>query len=107
VNYDALVKAHSKAIDNSDKEHVTPYIYNHPQEFSIRLEDTPPKILDEQNIRLTVDTGTDFQNAAEILKQLVEKDDFSYTFEDVLLVVKNMNGLKESMTQQIKLNSKS
>ena len=108
VNCDTLAKAHLEIGSQSDKEHVTPYIYNHPERFSIRLEETPTKIVNEGNIRLTVDTEIDFQNASEILRRLVAKHDFSYTFEDVLPLVKTMgNGLQERMTEQIILNSKS
>lgn len=104
----ALAKAHLETVSEADKEHVTPYIYNHPEEFSIRMEEAPSAIINKENIRLTVDTEIDFQNASEILRLLVAKHDFSYTFEDVLSVVRNMgNEFHERMTQQITLNSKS
>jgi spore coat polysaccharide biosynthesis protein SpsF len=109
VNYSALVKTYSKSISISDREHVTPYIYNHPEEFSLMLKEAPQEIADEKNIRLTVDTETDFDIAAEILKNVVaKKGDFSYSFEDVLAVVSQMDSsLKQSMSEQIIINSKS
>lgn len=109
VSYDALVKAHSNSDSSSDKEHVTPYIYNHPEQFSVRLEDAPSEIINEKDIRLTVDTETDFKNASEVLKNLVgEKKDFSYNFKDVLSLIAGMGSpIKQTMAQQITINSKS
>ena len=72
------------------------------------MEEAPSAIINKENIRLTVDTEIDFQNASKILRLLVANHDFSYTFEDVLSVVRNMgNEFHERMTQQITLNSKS
>jgi spore coat polysaccharide biosynthesis protein SpsF len=109
VSYNALLKAHAQSISDSDKEHVTPYIYNHPEEFSVMLEQAPEEITNEEKIRLTVDTETDFENAAKILENVVAtKGDFSYSFKDVLSVVRNMDdSLKQNMSQQILINSKS
>jgi spore coat polysaccharide biosynthesis protein SpsF (cytidylyltransferase family) len=109
VSYNGLVKAHSKSANDSDKEHVTPYIYNHPEEFSLMLKQAPIEITNEEKIRLTVDTETDFENAAKILENVVAaKGDFSYSFKDVLAVVRDMDdSVKQSMSQQILINSKS
>jgi len=109
VSYKALLKAHAESANDSDREHVTPYIYNHPEEFFVRLEQAPGEITNEEKIRLTVDTETDFENAAKILENVVATNgDFSYSFKKVLSVVRNMNdSLKQSMSQQIIINSKS
>lgn len=109
VTYDALVKAHLLSGNSSDREHVTPYIYNHPDSFSINLIEAPKEIAKENGIRLTVDTETDFKNVGAILKILLQKkENFSYTFRDVLSVVKNMSHtVKQNMIEQIIINSKS
>ena len=109
VSYNALLKAHAKSVSDSDKEHVTPYVYNHPEEFLIMLEQAPREIINEEKIRLTVDTETDFENAAKILENVVATNgDFSYSFKKVLSVVRDMDdSLQQSMSQQIIINSKS
>jgi spore coat polysaccharide biosynthesis protein SpsF len=109
VSYKALVKAHANSTNASDKEHVTPYIYNHAEEFSLMFEQAPIEIAHEEKIRLTVDTETDFENAAKILKYVIkEKGDVFYTFKDVLSVVRTMGApIKQSMVEQISINSKS
>ena len=109
VTYGALIKAYSNSINASDKEHVTPYIYNHPKEFSLMFEPAPIEIANEGKIRLTVDTETDFENAAKTLRNVVkEKGDLFYSFEDVLSVVRNMEDpIRQSMVEQILINSKS
>jgi len=56
------------------KEHVTNYIYLHPDIFSI-LNNPIPKNIEDKNIRLTIDTSADFENAriiyAEVIRQQI------------------------------------
>ncbi|MES2680270.1 MAG: glycosyltransferase family protein [Bacteroidota bacterium] len=67
----ALEKAWREAISDSDKEHVTPYIYNHSTfkqqnlftAFNFTFESN------YENVRLTVDESFDF----EVIKILIEK----------------------------------
>ena len=54
---DALAKAHALARDPWDREHVTPYIYSHPEMF--RLEGYR-QATDQSSLRWTLDTEEDW-----------------------------------------------
>lgn len=72
---EALRRAHQEARGNEEREHVTPYIYRHPELFQIA------NVTCEHDIshhRWTVDTGKDLQLICRILESLYyEKPDFS------------------------------
>ncbi len=53
----------------ADREHVTRYIYSHPEKFNIRLIPAPPEI-DREDIRLTVDHEEDWDHALTIYDAL-------------------------------------
>lgn len=56
--------------ENLYHEHVTNYIYNHPNLFDIQWLDAPPCVHGRKNIRLTIDTQSDFDNAQQIYAAL-------------------------------------
>tara|TARA_Y200000002_G_scaffold366333_1_gene357196 strand:- start:3315 stop:4076 length:762 start_codon:yes stop_codon:yes gene_type:complete len=63
-SFQALYKAYVLAVKNSDREHVTPYIWRHPSKFKlINFSDTT----DNSLIRLTVDYEEDVQRIALII----------------------------------------
>lgn len=63
-SFTALEKAWREAKLQSEREHVTPYIWNHPDKFSIK-EITHDR--DFSKIRVTIDTPADY----EVLKKIV------------------------------------
>lgn len=66
VNYDVLKKiSHFKSLTGKDKEHVTLYIYEHPELFSINYISSPLKY-NYPEINLTVDTADDFNKMNDI-----------------------------------------
>ncbi|QEN07502.1 hypothetical protein EXM22_05675 [Oceanispirochaeta crateris] len=65
---DALEKSYPLTESNYDHEHVTPYIYNNPDMFSLKyLNHNPP-----MNQRVTLDTLEDYKNISYIFSQLYE-----------------------------------
>lgn len=109
VRADALLNAHGATKQKTDREHVTPYLYNNPNKFSVKLVEAPIEIKTEKNIRLTVDTQADFMIAGVILKQLlVAKNTVDYNYNDILSVLKKASPeIITGMQQQIIENSKS
>jgi spore coat polysaccharide biosynthesis protein SpsF len=85
-SFDALEKAHKEAPqeDRPSREHVTYYMYNNPQEFSlgsITQEEEPGA----ENYRITVDTKQDYIAVCTI-KALLTADlgkDLDYTWKDI------------------------
>ncbi len=67
---DMKIKPH---ITKYERENVTPYIYNHPEEY--RIQTLPlPRELDIYDIRLTVDTRNDFKLAQEVYRYMKGRD---------------------------------
>lgn len=78
--YSALEKAMNEAVTPLDREHVTPFIYNHTDIFKTRNYST---IKDYSFHRWTVDTEEDLSLIKEIYKELYNPDKL-FLFEDVL-----------------------
>lgn len=77
-----LEEAYLDAVFSEEREHVTPFIYRHPERFHLEqmLHDT-----DESKHRWTVDTAEDF----ELIKLLIESfQDDAYRLQDLLDVIK-------------------
>ena len=65
----ALQRAASSSKNRADREHVTRYIYSHPEKFNLRLIPAPPQI-DRDDVRLTVDIEEDWDHALAIFEAL-------------------------------------
>lgn len=61
---DVLLRAHAKAADAYDREHVTPFIYHNPSDFSLHghVCDT-----DLSGIRITLDTTEDYTRLVDLV----------------------------------------
>lgn len=73
-NFKALERAYKDAKEAHQREHVTPYIYEHPEIFrlqSVRAEG----IFKRPELRLTVDTKEDMALIKEIYKYLYNPDE--------------------------------
>lgn len=80
VSYGALIRAHEEAEDNVDREHVTRYIWRHPNRFRL-LSVTDDK--DRSDMRWTVDEIDDLRLVRKIYESLYcINPEFSY--QDVL-----------------------
>jgi len=79
-SFNALAKAHHEATQRYEREHVTPYIYNHPEKFTIK-NFTNEK--DYSFHRWTVDTQEDFLLIEKVYDSLYNKKRLFF-FEDIL-----------------------
>lgn len=70
---EALREAARLARDPADREHVTRYLYGHPERFRVRLLPVPAA-LDRDDLRLTVDIEEDWEHATAILEALGQED---------------------------------
>jgi len=68
----SLLLASEKAEAVFEREHVCPYLYNHPEQFRLHRPLAPPHWQDKKDcsIRLTVDTSEDFDRAVELYASL-------------------------------------
>jgi spore coat polysaccharide biosynthesis protein SpsF len=66
---DALAEAARLTSDPIDREHVTRFLYSHPERFNVRLVPAPVE-LDREDLRLTVDIEDDWEHAQAIFEAL-------------------------------------
>jgi spore coat polysaccharide biosynthesis protein SpsF len=65
----ALLKADEEAKTGLEREHVCPYLYNHPEIFSLHRPLAPVRWQDP-SLRVTVDTAGDYRQAAALYAAL-------------------------------------
>jgi spore coat polysaccharide biosynthesis protein SpsF len=89
-SYAALQKAWSEAFLGSDREHVTPYIRNHPEKFSLKnMKNT----IDLSHLRWTVDQQEDLEFVREIFKRLYNERKIFY-MKDIIELLQEHPELK-------------
>lgn len=71
----ALELAWSRADQPHQREHVMPYIYEHPKEFKIKLLDSE---VDRSHMRWTVDTAEDLDFVREVFASFSPSPDFGW-----------------------------
>lgn len=103
VSLNALKKILEHTNEKFYHEHVTNYIYNHPDLFDLKLIKIDTETLDE-NIRLTIDTEEDF-NLMKKIYSFMKKNKICDTETIISIISKNRDWL-ENMKKQIDLNSK-
>ncbi len=74
-NWEALQRAAHAARSVDEREHVTPYIYQHPELFKIKKVIAPPDQYDPA-LRLCVDTVEDFKLIEEVFNALYPAEPF-------------------------------
>lgn len=67
MTFEALEKAHRFGLKQPEREHVTPYIYHHPEQFKLG---NVLQIPDLSHHRWTVDTIEDFELIQRIIEEL-------------------------------------
>ncbi len=87
-NYSTLEKAYLETKKKSEREHVTPYIYFHPEIFKLKLVEIKGK-LNRPELRLTLDTKEDLKLIKRIFKCLYKENCMFYSEEIIDLLDKN------------------
>lgn len=105
VTLEALRKVVSLTDEPLYHEHVTNFIYTHPEHFNYRLLDTPSILKSHDKVRLTIDTETDFKNAQSIYAELVQSTPYP-SIEQIIHFLDNHTSYYQSMNQEILNNSK-
>ncbi len=82
-------------------EHVTNYIYEHPEIFKIKLLDLPDYIKNNNGIRLTLDTAEDFELEKELYAKYKNK-----SVKELVSIIKNDKKILNLMQKQIAQNEK-
>lgn len=72
-SFETLKKVNTEAHFGYEREHVTPYIYGHPELFRIHFVEAREK-LRRPDLRLTVDSEEDLQLMREVFKRLYNNE---------------------------------
>lgn len=102
---DTLKKVADQTSEKLYQEHVTNYIYTHPEMFTVELIDLPDEIKGFDGIRLTVDTSNDFENIIKLYSKYNNISSLQET-KEMLDFVKTNDELITSMQLEIEKNSK-
>lgn len=100
-----LKRVKSMTNENLYHEHVTNYIYAHPELFNIQWIKGPDILTNHKDIRLTIDTEEDFKNAQKVYNDLCANNQYP-TINDIIIYLDNHQELYKTMKQQITNNSK-
>lgn len=92
-SFDTLEKAWKEAKENYQREHVTPYVYEHPDKFKL-LNVSNNKNL--SHLRWTLDTIKDFKFISEIYKRLYNENNIFH--------MKNILKILEKEPELIEIN---
>ena len=72
VTLNGLEKAHKETNNKEYLEHVTNYLYSHPEKFSIHLVEVPNIVFNRNDLRFTIDDQQDFDNLSQVYKYYVK-----------------------------------
>jgi len=105
VTLEALQRVEAATNDAAAREHVTAYLYQHPDDFTLAFLDTPPLLQNLKRVRLTVDTAEDFETAQQVYRTIRESDQ-NVRLESIAWALKKHPELSARMARQIRLNRK-
>ena len=107
VNLQALEKVIQGTDEKIYLEHVTNYIYTHPDQFKLEFISVPEFINNHiDKLRLTIDTQIDFTNLQKLYLAVLKKYGMKFTVEQLLAEVDSNAELVKSMSEQIKQYAK-
>ena len=90
---------------DSNREHVTSYIYSKPETFKVHFLNIPEYIQKHNKTRLTLDTKNDFELQKEIYADLIHKNP-NFDAEEIIKYLERNPLIFEKMTKEIIKNSK-
>ncbi len=106
VTLAALERACAETAESIYHEHVTNYIYAHPESFKLKWLPVSENVRKHNNVRLTIDTEEDFDNAKHIYGDLFSALSGYPAIDDVLDYLDAHSEYYNSMKRQIDKNSK-
>jgi spore coat polysaccharide biosynthesis protein SpsF len=89
--FKVLEKTFNEAAKTYEKEHVTPYIYQHPELFKLKNFSSSK---DNSNLRWTLDTKEDFQLLKEIYSNLYNERKI-FLYNDILTLLEKKPFLRD------------
>ena len=103
VKKSALENVASNTNDSIYLEHVTNYIYTHPDSFQLNFIMAPKNIYNRIDIRLTVDTKKDFLLTQNLYETMIK---YNWDQSELINFIDTNENIKNSMQQMIAENKK-
>lgn len=101
---DALCRAWTASEEKLYREHVTIYLYTHPKDFSIHLMPLPDFLQNRTDLRLTLDTPSDFKLLSELYH--IHKNETDGTLTALVNLIDSNPAYGKIMKQNIVQNEK-
>lgn len=100
VSLKALITADKSQNETLYQEHVTNYIYSHPEQFNVVLQPSPAVVHNRNDIRMTLDDIEDFENLSELYKIAYKnKEDLNFLVDLIdknkVFKIKMINNIKK------------
>lgn len=105
VSLEALKKIKENTSSKLYYEHVTNYIYGHPDKFNIKWVEAPAIVYDRDDIRLTIDDVEDYNLGKELLYRM-KQNGLDITTENIVEFIDQHGHYVEVMKEQIKKYTK-
>lgn len=105
ASIEALMKVAELTDEKRYHEHVTNYIYSNPAAFKLAWLDVPEDLFNRSDIRLTLDTLSDFDLQKKIYSELSEKHS-SFGINEIILHLDSHPEYIQAMKEQIAQNPK-
>lgn len=93
VKYSALQKSWKKAKLASEREHVTMYIKNHPEQFRIQNLECPIREIGDK--RWTLDEDEDYEFINAVYRHFISQGREDFVTEDILAFLKEHSELEQ------------
>ncbi len=101
IRYSALKRMWKEAKLSSEREHVTQYIKNHPEEFAIQNLECPIAGIGDK--RWTLDQNEDYELICNIYNHFISEGKEDFVTEDILAYLQS-NGHLEKLNENITRN---
>jgi spore coat polysaccharide biosynthesis protein SpsF len=105
VSLKALEKVQTITTDKFYHEHVTNYIYGHPEEFNVQFIEADALVFNRNDIRLTLDTPKDFKLQQEIYAA-ISRENYNFAIPEIVEWLDAHPEIIEEMKIEIGRNSK-
>ncbi len=102
----ALKKVVSLTGENLYHEHVTNYMYAHPENFHCRFLSLPDNLKDRKDLRMTIDTLEDFNLMKEIFENTIGAKGYHISVSEIISYIYKHNSILSIMANEISRNSK-
>jgi len=105
VRLNALEKAQQLTNEKLYHEHVTNYIYGHPEVFNVQFIEADPLVFSRTDIRMTLDTPEDFQVQQQIFAT-ISKENPNFGIPEIVNWLDQHPEILEVMKNEIEKNQK-